>query len=77
MRHDEKLSCLIGDIYDCALDSALWPDVLGKITRFTVGQSAALLSKDAASGTGDVHYHFGCLVHAARRAVFPAWPRWA
>ncbi len=66
MEQDEKLSYLIGDIYDCALNSASWPDVLGKITRFAVGQSAALLSKDVASGTGDVHYHFGCDPHYLR-----------
>ena len=30
---DADFSRLIGDIYDCALDPALWPQVLETITR--------------------------------------------
>jgi DNA-binding CsgD family transcriptional regulator len=55
----EQLSALIGDIYDAALDPALWVGVLAKCTRFVGGSAAALFSKDAASKTGDAAYYFG------------------
>jgi DNA-binding CsgD family transcriptional regulator len=33
MKPDEAFSDLVGRIYDCALDAALWPTVLGEITE--------------------------------------------
>jgi hypothetical protein len=33
----ERLSLLIGDICDAALDPALWPDALAGISDFVVG----------------------------------------
>jgi hypothetical protein len=33
MKPDEAFSDLIGRIYGCALDTALWPVVLGEITQ--------------------------------------------
>jgi DNA-binding CsgD family transcriptional regulator/PAS domain-containing protein len=56
---DERLSRLIGDIYDAALEPSLWPAVLEKIARFVDGSAAGLLSKDAVSRIGDAHYQFG------------------
>jgi len=55
----EHLSRLIGDIYDAALDSALWPDVVGKAGRFVGGLSATLVSKDAVNMSGNVLYESG------------------
>jgi DNA-binding CsgD family transcriptional regulator len=60
MRQDERHTQFIDEIYDAALDPALWPAVLGKIARFVGGQSAGLMSRDAANRAGDVHYHYGC-----------------
>jgi hypothetical protein len=58
---DDKatLSALIGDIYDAALDPALWTDVLVSITEFVGG----LLSKDSVSKLGNAFYHVGVDPH--------------
>jgi DNA-binding CsgD family transcriptional regulator/PAS domain-containing protein len=59
MRDDERLSQLIGDIHDAALDPGLWRAVLEKMARFAGGSAAGLLSKDSVSKIGNAHYHFG------------------
>jgi DNA-binding CsgD family transcriptional regulator len=56
---DKHLSQLIGEIYDAALDASKWSAVLGKAAHFVGGSSAALFSKDAASGAGNIYYEFG------------------
>jgi DNA-binding CsgD family transcriptional regulator/PAS domain-containing protein len=53
------LSSLIGDIYDAALDPALWTPVLQKIGAFIGGPAASLYSKDTVRKTGNVFYVFG------------------
>jgi DNA-binding CsgD family transcriptional regulator/PAS domain-containing protein len=66
MHESELLSALIGDIYDAALNSALWVDVLGKTRAFIGGWAIALSWKDAVAkrggsffqeGSQDPHYH--------------------
>ena len=42
MSEAEQLASLIGDVYDAALDPALWLDVLAKSARFVGGFTAAL-----------------------------------
>ncbi len=42
MKPDEAFSDLIGRIYDCALDTSLWPTVLGEITEALGGIMADL-----------------------------------
>jgi DNA-binding CsgD family transcriptional regulator len=59
MQDDERLSQLIGEIYDTALDSSLWVGVLGNCAQFVGGSAAALFSKDAASKTGNAAYYCG------------------
>ena len=59
MREDERLSGLIGDIYDAALDPALWTRALDKLARFVGGPAASLVSKDAASKTGQLVFQVG------------------
>lgn len=59
MHEDEKLSALVGDIYDAALDPSLWIDVLGKCAEFVGGPAASLVSKDATSRTGQLAFQFG------------------
>ena len=56
MREAERLSELIGRIYDAALDSTLWVDVLGKTKNFIGGQGAALGWKDAVAKRGEILY---------------------
>jgi DNA-binding CsgD family transcriptional regulator/PAS domain-containing protein len=55
----ERLSSLIGGIYDAALDPGLWPVVLRKASAFVNGSAAALFAKDATSKTGVVYYDDG------------------
>ena len=43
MKPDEAFSSLIGRIYDCALDTSLWPVVLGEITGALGGVMADLI----------------------------------
>jgi DNA-binding CsgD family transcriptional regulator/PAS domain-containing protein len=57
--HTARLSQLIGDVYDAALDPAHWVDVLEKTARFVGGPAASLVSKDAASKTGEFAYQAG------------------
>jgi DNA-binding CsgD family transcriptional regulator len=54
----EQLSCLIADIYDAALESALWPTVLERCAHFVGGFTAALISKGS-DRTFAVHFEDG------------------
>lgn len=51
-----RLSALICDIYDAALDPSLWPLVLGKTKGFVGGLAASLFSKDAVNKCGNMFY---------------------
>src|SRR5262245_23805053 len=55
---EEALS-LTGDIYDAALDPALWPEALRRICAYVGGVATALMSQDAAAGRGRFHYSWG------------------
>ncbi len=59
MREDEQLSSLVGDIYDAALDQALWFAVLGKTRGFVGGSAAILYSKDPIRRSGRLYYKVG------------------
>jgi DNA-binding CsgD family transcriptional regulator len=61
MSEAEAVSALVGDIYDAALDPALWPDALGKAGRFVGGHGAGLYAKDASAKTGNIFYHDGVI----------------
>ena len=63
MHDEEHLSALIGAIYDAALDSSLWVDVLSEAAPFVGGPAAALFSKSATSKTGAVVYDYGTDPH--------------
>jgi DNA-binding CsgD family transcriptional regulator len=56
---DEDFSALIAEIYDAAIDASLWQPALAKAAKFIGGSSAALFSKDAASGAGNSYHEFG------------------
>jgi DNA-binding CsgD family transcriptional regulator len=55
----EQLSALIADIYDAALNPALWASVLGNCTRFVRGAAAGLYAKDAVNRSGNLFYDDG------------------
>src|SRR5215471_1126941 len=57
--HDDDLTCLIGHVYDAALDAARWPDALERVGRFVGGRAGGILSKDAISRSGTPFHVFG------------------
>jgi DNA-binding CsgD family transcriptional regulator/PAS domain-containing protein len=63
MDQTEQLLELVGDIYDAALDSSLWSEVVSKAARFVGGSAAAIFSKSPIDGNGDVHYESGTDPH--------------
>jgi DNA-binding CsgD family transcriptional regulator len=55
---DQRLSELIGDIYDAVLDQSCWPDVIDRAVRF-ICAGATLFSGDPAGQFGDVRFDAG------------------
>jgi hypothetical protein len=70
MPEAERLTELIGDIYDAALDRVLWPTVLGKTAGFVGGWAGALFWKDALSKTGGAYYDDGRIEPRYRQSYF-------
>jgi DNA-binding NarL/FixJ family response regulator len=56
MDEAERLSTLIGGVYDATLDPSLWPGVLRKSAQFVHGHSASLFAKDVADKTAELYY---------------------
>ena len=54
----DLVSHLIGDIYDAALDSALWTDVLEQTCQFVGGTAASLYSKEVVARQGAARYNW-------------------
>lgn len=61
MEEVDQVSSLIGDIYDAALDPALWASVLQRVRDFVGGSAAALFSKNATRKSLNVYYDDGGL----------------
>jgi len=61
MQDVQEVSSLIGDIYDAALDPALWIGVLLKARALVGGSCATLFSKDATRKSLNVYYDDGGL----------------
>ncbi len=59
MHETGRLSALIGDIYDAALDPKMWVDVLETTADFVGGGAAMLFWKDLTSRRGQVFYEYG------------------
>jgi DNA-binding CsgD family transcriptional regulator len=55
----QDVSDLIADIYDAALDPALWPGALRKVRTFVRGAAAGVFAKDAAEKSGGLFYDDG------------------
>ena len=55
----ERLSALIGDIYDAVFDPTQRTGVLDKIANFTGGHSAGLLSKHALGNAENLYCYIG------------------
>jgi len=63
MHEAEKLSALIGSIYDAALDPAVWIEALSRTKDFIGGQAASLAWKDAVANRGNSYYDAGIDPH--------------
>jgi DNA-binding CsgD family transcriptional regulator/PAS domain-containing protein len=61
MDEAEKLSGLIGGVYDATLDPSLWPGVLRKSAEFVRGHAASLFAKDVARKTAELHFTDGAI----------------
>ena len=59
MEETERLSSLIGNIYDAALGAALWTDVVEKVGCFVGGSGASIFWQDAVRRVGNSYYNFG------------------
>jgi hypothetical protein len=70
MNDMQRLSALIGEIYDAAVDPSLWCDVLGKTAGFVGGTSATLFSKDASRKNGQIYYDDGRMEERYKRLYF-------
>ena len=69
MPDPDRLSSLVGDIYDAVLDQSLWINVLRNAAEFVGSQAGGLLSKDAVSKSANIHYGFGVAPHYMRLYV--------
>jgi DNA-binding CsgD family transcriptional regulator/PAS domain-containing protein len=70
MNETKQLCGLISDIYDAALDSTLWADVLGKARDFIGGAAASLAWKDAVAKCGDSYCEDGGIDPSYRQLYF-------
>jgi hypothetical protein len=68
MKLDEAASALIGRIYDCALDTSLWPDVLEEITHLLNGRMGDLSVGNPLEGTARVLAFYNWLPDVLERA---------
>jgi DNA-binding CsgD family transcriptional regulator len=59
MDEAEQVSQLIGDIYDAALDPALWPHVLEHTCSYVEGVAAAIMSHDSAHKNAQFYFSWG------------------
>src|SRR5882672_7924690 len=66
MHGTEKLPDLIEEIYDAALEPALWNDVVVSINDFVGGQACGIFSKDSSCQSGLTHYYCGADPHYIR-----------
>jgi hypothetical protein len=63
MQDHESLSQLIGDVYDAALNPALWTGALERATSFVRGYGAGLFVHDSVRRTANLRYHYGVTAH--------------
>jgi DNA-binding CsgD family transcriptional regulator len=61
MSQTEPSPALIDEIYDAALDPALWPATLSRLAGFVGGCAASLYAKDVAGSTCQIYFDDGAL----------------
>lgn len=55
----ERLSEIIGLIYDTILDETIWPETLHQICDYTGGSASRIYWRDATNGMGETVYSWG------------------
>src|SRR5215203_269868 len=60
MDADERLSAVIGEVYDASLDPALWSHVLETVCGYIGCSGAAFHSQDLLSHTANLQLYWGC-----------------
>jgi DNA-binding CsgD family transcriptional regulator len=70
MTDPEQISDLIGNMYDAALDPALWVGVLNSVSDFAGGCATALYWKDATRKSGNVYYEDGGIDQQYKQLYF-------
>ena len=66
MHGTQKLPDLIEEIYDAALEPALWNNVVVSINDFVGGHACGIFSKDSSNQSGLTHYYCGADPHYIR-----------
>ena len=66
MNEQARLSRLIAGIYDAALETGRWPEVLARVVDFVGGHGGCLLAKDPVSHDVDTQWHTGVAPHYMR-----------
>jgi DNA-binding CsgD family transcriptional regulator len=69
MDETERLSSLIGNIYDAALDPALWPEVLERASGYVGGICSAMVAQDTIAKQGQFFYTWGLAPEEAERYI--------
>lgn len=64
-----RVSSLIGDIYDAALDPALWPEVLERTAGYVDGACAALVAQDMIAKDAQFFYIWGLAPEETQRYI--------
>jgi len=59
MAEVEEVSALIGEIYDAALDPALWPSAFENVCKFTGSSQVTLFSQDSVRNVASLHFSAG------------------
>jgi DNA-binding CsgD family transcriptional regulator len=63
MRGPRKITDIIEDVYDAALEPARWHDVVAGVNEFVGGRACGIISKDSISKSGVTHYYYGVDPH--------------
>jgi DNA-binding CsgD family transcriptional regulator len=66
MRGPRKITDIIEDVYDAALEPSRWHDVVAGVNEFVGGRACRIISKDSISKFGVTHYYCGADPHYIR-----------
>jgi DNA-binding CsgD family transcriptional regulator/PAS domain-containing protein len=59
MDEAKRVSNLIGEIYDAALDRGLWPEVLKESCKYVQGATGTVMSQDTTPGRAQFYFQWG------------------